>query len=139
MSLHDPCLALSKDVIFIVFVDGMLVYGRDEALINSFVVCTTNKEEAKLQCGCTVEGYIGVDIKRNGHKTTLTQSGLDNRVTEALRLHNKYSTATPVECANLPCDSVCKPAVGTFNYTPVVGMLLYLTGHSCPDCAFKVH
>ena len=101
----------------------------------------TKEEEFKLCRECTTEGYLGVDIKRNGEKTTLTQSGLKKRAIEALGLNSKYSTATttPAECDVLPHDSGGEPAVCTFNYAAVVGMLLYLMGHSCPDRAFAVH
>ena len=39
----------------------------------------------------------------------------------------------------LPKDADGNPASGSFNYTAVVGMLLYLSGHSRPDIAFAVH
>ena len=43
------------------------------------------------------------------------------------------------ECAALPQDLDGTPASGTINYASVVGMLLYLCGHSRPDIAFAVH
>ena len=48
-SLHNPFLFLSKDVIGIVYVDDVLVYGRDEALIISCIDSMVNEEEVKLQ------------------------------------------------------------------------------------------
>ena len=48
-SLHDPCLFLSKDVIVIVYVDDLLMYGRAEALIDLFVDHMTNEEDVKLR------------------------------------------------------------------------------------------
>ena len=46
---------------------------------------------------------------------------------------------TPAECAPLPRDRDGAPAVGSFNYASIVGMVLYLTGHSQPDCNFTIH
>ena len=138
--MHDPCLFLSKDLIVIVYVDDLLVYSRSQHHIDHFVTCM-KKEDLWLRQEGTAEGYLGVNIERDGNKTTLTQSGLTDRILTALGLDSKYSTArtTPAECAPLPRDCDGAPAVGSFNYASIVGMLLYLTGHSRPDCAFAVH
>ena len=92
-----------------------MVYGRDEALINSFVDRVINEEDAKLRHDSTTEGYLGVDINRDANKMTLTQSGLAKRV-KAFGLHSKYSTttATPAERAALPRDSGGEPAFSKF-------------------------
>ena len=55
-SLHDLCLFLSKDIIVIVYVDGMLVHGRDKASINHFVDRMMKEEEVKLRREGTAEG-----------------------------------------------------------------------------------
>lgn len=47
--------------------------------------------------------------------------------------------STPAECTPLPKDSYGAPATGAINYASVVGMFLYLCGHSHPDIAFAVH
>jgi len=72
---------------------------------------------------------------------TLTQTGLTERIIDALGLHSHYSTKkdTPAEAAPLPKDSNGIPADPTVNYASVIGMLLYLAGHSRPDIAFAVH
>jgi hypothetical protein len=95
----------------------------------------------------TAEGFLGVDVSRtwatdgSSPTITLTQKGLTIRVIEALGLCTSYTTKldTPAEVAALPKDANGKPASGTFNYAGVVGMLLYLSGHSRPDIAFAVH
>jgi hypothetical protein len=77
----------------------------------------------------------------NGTKITLTQSGLTKRIIKALSLDSKYSTScdTPAEKAPLPRDVDGPPASGTLNYASVIGMLLYLTGHSRLDCSFAMN
>ncbi|KAL7475630.1 hypothetical protein ACHAW6_001543 [Cyclotella cf. meneghiniana] len=47
--------------------------------------------------------------------------------------------STPAEVGPLPKDVHGVPASGNINYPTVVGMLLYVCGHSRPDIAFVVH
>ena len=71
----------------------------------------------------------------------MTQTGLTKRIIVALGLDDKYSNAcpTPAKAAPLPKDDGGDPASGMINYTCIVGMLLYLCGHSHPDISFAVH
>eukprot|EP00804_Cyclotella_cryptica_P021031 CCRYP_019782-RA/>CCRYP_019782-RA protein AED:0.38 eAED:0.38 QI:0/-1/0/1/-1/1/1/0/106 len=93
----------------------------------------------------SAKGFLGVDVKSLGTPSAprllLTQTGLTKCVMEALGLCSSFSTvaATPAETSPLPKDSLGVPATGSFNYAAVVGMLLYLSGHTCPDIAFAVH
>ena len=130
-SKHDPCLFLSKELVVIVYVDDLLIYGRSDEVIEDFIK-RMKDEDVTLRREGTAEGYLGVNIERDGDKTILTQSGLTQRVIEALGLDSSYSTScsTPAEKAALPRDADGVPATGSFNYAAIVGMLLYLTGHS---------
>ena len=87
-------------------------------------------------------GFLGVDMKdgKDG-SIILTQTGLTERIIDALGLHASCSTKidTPAEPSPLPKDSNGIPADPTVNYASVIGMLLYLAGHSRPDIAFAVH
>ncbi|KAL7474269.1 hypothetical protein ACHAW6_000249, partial [Cyclotella cf. meneghiniana] len=72
---------------------------------------------------------------------TFRQKGLTARIITALGLDSSLSMrfSTPAEVGPLPKDIHGVMASGNVNYPAVIGMLLYLCGHSCPDIAFAVH
>ncbi len=70
----------------------------------------------------------------------MTQEGLIKRIIEALGLDMDQTNAkgTPDERKPLVKDENGKPQQDTFNYASVVGILLYLLGHTRPDLAYSV-
>ena len=68
---------------------------------------------------------------------TLTQTGLAERIVEALHCQNLPPVDTPATEV-LGKDEDGDPADCTFNYASVIGMLWYLYGHSRPDLGFAV-
>jgi hypothetical protein len=138
-SNFDPCLFLSSTPIVIIYVNDILIYGKDEKKIDNFIV-RMKTEDVALNKEGTKEGYLGVDIQQHKNQITFTQIGLTKRIIEALGLDSKFTTAvaTPAEKAALGKDVDGPPVSGQVNYASVIGMLLYV-GHSCPDIAFATH
>jgi len=140
-SKYDPCLFINDNLIVIIYADDILIYGRKgqgnqiDELIEAL-----KKEEVALHKEGTAEGFLGVDIKREGNQVTLQQKGLSQRIIEALGLDSKNSTPcdTPAETAALGKDVDGEQASGSINYPSVIGMLLYLK-HSHPDISFPPH
>ncbi len=60
---------------------------------------------------------------------------------EALGLDNGYAKGkcTPAEAMLLVKDEDGEAANGGFSYASVVGMLLYLSGHTHPDITYAVN
>lgn len=143
-SENDPCLFIGRNITVIVYVDDLLLFAQDKQFIDKLI---GNLQGAGIQIRVEgdAEGFLGVDIKREdtgiGPRITLTQEGLAKRIVEALGLCSSFSTAisTPAEASPLPKDASGDPASGSFNYAAVIGMMLYLSGHSRPDIAFAVH
>jgi hypothetical protein len=86
--------------------------------------------------------FLGVQLHRDeatGH-IHMTQEGLIKRIIEALGLDmdQTNSKGTSAERKPLMKDKNGKPKQDTFNYASVVGMLLYLLGHTRPDLAYSV-
>ncbi len=123
----------------VIYVDDILVYGKSASEIDAFIEAL-KQDDISLHKEGTAEGYLGVDITRNGDAITLLQEGLTKRIISALGLDSKYSTAveTPAENAALGRDLDGPDASGSVNYASIIGMLLYL-GHTRPDISFATH
>jgi hypothetical protein len=144
-SKKDPCLFIGSDIIAVVYVDDILFFARNDSRITE-VIDALKQAGVAIRREGTAEGFLGVDIKRSTNKDgkatlTLLQTGLTKRIVEALGLNTNLSTklATPAETSPLPKDANGEPAAGNINYAAVIGMMLYLSGHSRPDIAFAVH
>ncbi|KAL7459520.1 hypothetical protein ACHAWC_011291, partial [Mediolabrus comicus] len=91
-------------------------------------------------------GFLGIDMKRipadeeGGGKIVMTQKGLIDRVLLALGLDdNSTQKGTPCLRKPLVKDENGDPVDGSFSYSSVVGMLLYLANNTRPDLAYSVH
>jgi hypothetical protein len=70
----------------------------------------------------------------------MKQTGLIKHIIEALGLDDGAKEKfTPSESKPLVKDVNGDLASGAFSYSSVVGMLLYLSGHTCPDITFAVN
>ena len=139
-SQFDPCLFHANGSIIIFYVDDLLIYGWTDNDINT-IISRVNELGITLNRKGTAEGFLGIDIHREGNKTTLSQPGLTKRIIEELGLCSKNSTPTQVPAGRSPLSqNTSAPAYeGPISYGTIIGMLLYLTGHSHPDIAFAVH
>ncbi|KAL7460298.1 hypothetical protein ACHAXS_001818, partial [Conticribra weissflogii] len=88
-------------------------------------------------------GFLGVKLERDadGRRLRMTQCGLIDRVISALDLDDPSTKlkATPADRKPLVKDADGPPSDVAFSYASVVGMLLYLAGHSRPDIAYAVN
>jgi hypothetical protein len=88
-------------------------------------------------------GFLGVDFvyDKSTGLIEMKQTGLIKRVIEALCLDDGYVKGkhTPAESKPLVKDEDGEAASCSFSYASVVGMLLYLSGHTRPDIAYAVN
>ncbi len=88
-------------------------------------------------------GFLGVKMERDSNTGLLKmkQTGLIERVTEALGLDDGYAWGkhTPAETKPLVKDEDGVAATKGFSYSSVVGILLYLSGHTRPDITYAVN
>jgi hypothetical protein len=135
----DPCLFISPTVICLIYVDDALFVYKSPEEVD--ILTKKMKHLGMLfEEESDVAGYLGVLIDRDPDNDTITlrQSGLAQRIVEALHLDDDTSpTRTPAD-AFLPQDLDGEHAHELYNYASVAGMLQYLQGHSRPDISFAV-
>ena len=134
----DPCLFIGDKCICLTYVDDILIFAKSQDVIDE-LVSNLRKAGATLNVEDNVAGFLGVDITRNDDNSiTMTQTGLIERIIEALGLSDANIKDTPAALGTLPKNEDGGLYNGTFNYASVIGMSLYLSGHSRPDIAFAV-
>ena len=141
VSKMDPCLFVSDRVTAVAFVDDILFWSVDEAYINELGI-KLREQGLLLEEEGDAAGYLGVEMtKTEEGLIEMKQTGLIDRVLEALGLDSKYATNkwTPSEGKPLTRDEKGELPQGSFSYSSVVGMLLYLSGHTRPDIAYAVN
>lgn len=137
----DPCLFLSGKVIAITYVDDILFWARDEKDIHDLAM-KLREVGVDLEEEEDAAGFLGVTLDRNDDGSIeLKQTGLIDRIIEALGLDdgNVHGKWTPAELKPLVKDADGEPAREGFSFAAVVGMLLYLTGHSRPEMSYAVN
>ena len=139
-SAQDPCLFLSAKVVAMVWVDDVLFFARDEVDIDSIIVSL--KKDFELKVEGDVSSFLGMEVIKNSEGSfELSQSGLINRILSAMGLEKCNSTRTPADTKPLGSDmhgNACSRQ-GRWQYSSVVGMMLYLAGNTRPDIAFAVN
>ena len=86
-------------------------------------------------------GFLGVDLVRMpGGRIHMKQPGLIKRIIAALGFDESEASSkkSPAERKPLIKDEEGKMAQESFSYASVVGMLLYLVGHTRPDLCYSV-
>jgi hypothetical protein len=87
--------------------------------------------------------FLGVTLEQDQETGLLKmkQTGLIKQVIEALGLDDGCAKGkyTPSESKPLVKDIDGNSASGAFSHSSVVGMLLYLSGHTHPDITFAVN
>eukprot|EP00957_Ditylum_brightwellii_P015989 1204620-Ditylum_brightwellii.AAC.1 len=81
-------------------------------------------------------GFLGVAIERDTEKKTITlmQTGLIDRVVEAIGLKYVQSIQTPAEVTTLGKNPNGDKGNAMFNHLSIIEMMLYLSSHNrCSD------
>ena len=133
----DPCLFVHQDMIYLVYVDDYLFFAKDDSRFEKILKKLLG-ENLTLEREDDVAGFLedNLNVNQESETVELLQSGLIDRIITAMGLDNANSISTPAEYEGLPKDEDGEPCNEDFNYPIIVGMFLYLQGHSRPDITF---
>jgi hypothetical protein len=126
----------------VVYVSDLIFWSKDVPLING-VAMQLRQLGVDLEQEDDAAGFLGLTLDRDDPSGLLEmkQTGLIKRVIEALGLDDGYAKGkhTPAESKPLVKDTDGEGAHGGFSYSSVVGMLLYLSGHTRPNVDYAVN
>ena len=138
-STSDECLFLHSKIIALVYVDDCLFFSPNEQDILEMIK-NLKLANHHFEIENDVAGYLGVSIvHHNNGSIELSQKGLIQRIITAAKLENATPKHTPSDTVPLPSDRSGTAYSETFNYASLIGMLIYLAGHTRPDIAYAVH
>ena len=68
-SENDPCLFLKKDLVALVYVDGVLFFGKTDKIIDKMI--SSLQKDLDLNVEGTVEAFLGVEVMEHKRVTLL--------------------------------------------------------------------
>ena len=138
-SKEDECLSLKRDMILFLYVDDCGVTAPNQGLIDEFVKRLRDAGFELTQEGDFSE-YLGIKFERNQNNNTIkmTQPGLISKIIKATSMENCNHNKVPSLQVGLGSDPNGEPMNEKWQYSSIVGMLLYLSSNSRPDIAFAV-
>ena len=141
----DPCLFVKKGVICVVYVDDAIFGGKNgddlEREITSLgVAAHEQRHKFELRNEGEVGNFLGIQIKKTGPREFyLRQPGLTDKVLKATGMNDCRGVPTPAIDKPVGADKEGDPFDEHWEYSSVIGMLMYLAANSRPDIAYSVH
>ena len=140
-SKFDPCLFVGEKVTYIVYVDDLMFWYRNKDDIHNLEM-HLHGLGVDLEQEDDIAGFLVVTLGRE-IKTGLIemkQNILIKPVIEAVGLDNGMLKGkfTSLKQITLVKDTNGEPQSGVFSYSSVVGMIIYLSGHTSSDTSFPV-
>ncbi len=137
---HDPCMFYGRGFIVLVYVDDCLFFGPDGNKIDAFISELKDKDKMALTIEDDAFHFLGVEVKTAADgMVELLQVGLIEKVLKTMGMENCHVKDTPASSIPLGTDADGAPFTEEWQYSSVVGMLLYLSSNSRPDIQFAVH
>ena len=93
----------------------------------------------ELQREGKFQDYLGISFsKLLDGSVHITQSGLIKKIIKATGMENCNPNKTPAQKVPLGKNEEDVPMTEEFHYRSFAGMMLYLSGNTCPDITFTV-
>jgi Reverse transcriptase (RNA-dependent DNA polymerase) len=135
----DSCLWLNKKkgVICVIWVDDCLFFSKSEANIDS--ILTSMNKTMPLTKEQSVTAFLGIQIQRSPTSYTLLQPKLIQQIIDSSFMSDCNGAKTPAQSTPLGADINGNKFNEKWEYSSIVGMLMFLANNSRPDIAFATH
>jgi len=139
VSKFDPCLLFKDNMMLVVYVDDVGISSKYKKSVDDMVDRLRNKGFELTREGSFSE-FLGIKFEKNPDdgSINMTQKGLINKIIEAAGMTDCNPNWTPASTTPLGSDPDGEPMDEIWNYRSIIGMLLYLTTNTRPDCALAV-
>jgi hypothetical protein len=138
-SVSDPCMFIGEGMILLTYVDDVLFFGKDGSKLDAKIKAIEARG-LKLTIEEDVYAFLGVEVVRKSDgEIELKQTGLIKKILAACGMTECNTKATPCNQTPLGTDPNGQEISGNFEYSSVVGMLMYLCSNSRPDIQYSVH
>jgi hypothetical protein len=138
-SKYDPCLLFKKDMMLVIYVDDVGIAAMFEKDVDSLVQ-RLEAQGFKLTREGTFSEFLGIKFEKNAEDNSInmTQKGLIKKIIATAGMNDCNPNWTPASTTPLGIDPDGEPMDEEWSYRSIVGMLLYLTTNTRPDCSFAV-
>ena len=138
-SKYDPCLLLKADMMLVIYVDDVGIAAKYQKDVDSLVQRLMD-QGFKLTREGTFSEFLGIKFDKNlqDNSITMTQKGLIKKIIATAGMNDCNPNWTPASTTPLGIDPDGEPMDEEWSYRSIVGMLLYLTTNTRPDCSFAV-
>ena len=134
----DPCLLMREDCFIICYVDDCGIAVKAKKVVVDLVESLRNKGFDLTMEGSFSE-FLGIKFEEVATgKIHMSQRGLIKKIFTATGMENCPPNWTPAARRVLDSDENGDAIAETWNYSSIVGMLLYLSGNTRPDISFAV-
>ena len=138
-SKFDPCLLFKKDMMLVVYVDDVGISAKRMEDVDEMVE-RLRKQGFELTREGSFSEFLGIKFEKNSEdgSINMTQTGLISKIIETAGMVDCNPNWTPASTTPLGSDPDGEPMDEVWNYRSIIGMLLYLTTNTRPDCALAV-
>lgn len=126
-SCHDFCLYIKEDTSILIFVDDILLVGKDELIVKNLI------KEFKAKDLGEIKQFLGMSINRTEKEIKITQTEMIENLLEKFGLKDCKGKSTPMEInfqVDINEETIIVP------YRELIGSLLYISMISRPDILF---
>ena len=139
VSSYDPCLFIRKDCLLCLYVDDAILHAKDDSVLREVLDAIKAAGFAYSEDE-DFASYLGVLIEHlpDGSKK-LSQPGLAKQMLQAIGMEDCNATRTPASGPLFASTESAPHKHSSFNYRSILGMLMYLTNNTRPECAYAVN